>query len=77
MLFLWITSRKKLHRFAQAVFFIHYVSHLIRDEVAAAEAVSQLILQRDCECFCELLFILTARRARCTFTKSRKAVMLL
>lgn len=69
LLYLWVTSRKKLHRFAQASFFVHYVSHLIRDEIAAAEAGKstdlQAILQDIVDAVAGCFSILTARRARC------------
>src|SRR5688572_15363408 len=33
--YLYVTNRKKLHRYAQAVFYIHYINHIIRDELAS------------------------------------------
>jgi hypothetical protein len=69
LLYLWVTSRKKLHRYAQASFFVHYVSHLIRDEVAAFEAGStpdpKAILQDIVDAVASCFSVLTARRARC------------
>jgi hypothetical protein len=76
ILYLWITSRKKLHRFAQAAFFIHYVNHLIRDEVAAAEAGKQVelkaLLQDVVDAVAGCFSILTARRARCSIHEIRE-----
>jgi hypothetical protein len=73
--YLWVTARKKLHRFAQASFFVHYVSHLIRDEIAAAEAGKPIdpraMLQDIVNAVAGCFSILSARRARCCIKEIR------
>ncbi|WP_431203294.1 hypothetical protein ACQ86E_31685 [Bradyrhizobium betae] len=69
IVYLYVTARKKRHRFAQATIFVHYVSHIIRDEVAASEAGKptdpQAILQDVVDAVATCFSILSARRARC------------
>jgi hypothetical protein len=68
--YLYVTNRKKLHRYAQAVFYLHFINHTIRDQVAAMqygkpinfEELMQDVVDATANCFS----ILTARQCRCS-----------
>jgi hypothetical protein len=68
IVYIYVTTRKKLHRYAQCVFFSHYVNHCIRDEIASMEAgqrvelreLMQDIVDATANCFS----LLTAKRCR-------------
>jgi hypothetical protein len=67
--YILITNFKKLHRFAQAIFYLHYINHIVRDEVASMEAgdpidlreVLQDIVDATANCFS----LLSGKRCRC------------
>jgi hypothetical protein len=69
LIYLYVTSRKKLHRYAQATFFVHYVNHIIRDQIASLEAGKKSdlkeLLQDIVDAVANCYSILTARRCRC------------
>jgi hypothetical protein len=75
LLYIYITSRKKLHRYAQATYFVHYVNHIIRDQIALMEAgkpgdipaILQDIVNAVANCFS----ILTGKRCRCCIQEIR------
>jgi hypothetical protein len=75
LLYIYFTSRRKLHRYAQSTYFVHYVNHIIRDQVAAMEAgksgdipeILQDIVNAVANCFS----ILTAKRCRCCIQEIR------
>jgi hypothetical protein len=67
--YLFVTSKKKLHRYAQSVFFMHYINHVVRDEIASMEtgqaASVEAILQDIVNAVANCFSILTGRRCRC------------
>ena len=75
LLYIYFTSRRKLHRYAQSTYFVHYINHIIRDQVAAMEAgksgditeILQDIVNAAANCFS----ILTGKRCRCCIQEIR------
>jgi hypothetical protein len=67
--YLYVTSRKKLHRYAQAVFYLHYVVHSVRDEIASMEAGQavdlQELIQDIVDATSNCFSLLSGKRCRC------------
>jgi hypothetical protein len=70
ILYLYFTSRRKLHRYAQAVFYIHYINHIIRDQIAGMEAGKAIdlmdLLQNIVNATADCFSLLTGKRCRCS-----------
>ncbi|HMG81026.1 MAG TPA: hypothetical protein VK591_20245 [Xanthobacteraceae bacterium] len=64
-----VISFKKLHRFAQAVFYIHYINHIVRDEIASMEAGEPIdlkeVLQDIVDAAANCFSLLSGKRCRC------------
>lgn len=70
LLHTYARDRRKLHRYAQAVFYIHYVNHIIRDSLAHAKEdnfkLSQETLQLTVNAIANCFSILTGKQCRCS-----------
>lgn len=69
ILWIYVTSIRKLHRYSQAVFYIHYINHVVRDQVAAIEAGQSAdlreLLHEIVDATAQCYSVLTAKRCRC------------
>jgi hypothetical protein len=69
IIYVFVTSKKKLHRYAQAVYYLHYTNHLIRDEIAGMDtgksATTDAVLQDIVDALANCFSIITGRRCRC------------
>jgi hypothetical protein len=70
LLYLYFTSRRKLHRYAQSTYFVHYINHIIRDQIATMEAgksaeISEEVLKDIVNAVANCFSILTGKRCRC------------
>jgi hypothetical protein len=69
------STRRKLHRYAQAIFYLHYINHILRDHVAQVargkspqlDALLEDIVDATAHCFS----VLIGRRCRCTMKEVR------
>ncbi len=66
--YIYVISRRKLHRYAQAVLYLHYINHIIRDHQASRKftkddlhEIMQEIVDATAHCFS----LLTGKRCRC------------
>lgn len=70
LLYIYFTSRRKLHRYAQSTYFVHYVNHVIRDQIATMEAEKSSeipldLLENIVDAVANCFSILTGKRCRC------------
>lgn len=67
--YLYVTNYKKLHRYAQSVFYVHYIVHSVRDEIASMEAGQRVdleeLIQDIVDATSNCFSLLTAKRCRC------------
>jgi hypothetical protein len=68
--YILVTNFKKLHRYAQAVFYVHYINHVVRDGLASIEAGRPINLRELTEDICDAtancFSVLSGKRCRCT-----------
>jgi hypothetical protein len=70
LLYVYVTSRRKLHRYAQSTYFVHYINHIIRDQIAAIEAgksakIPEVLLKDIVDAVANCFSILVGKRCRC------------
>jgi hypothetical protein len=71
----YLRDKRKLHRYAQAILYIHYVNHIIRDQVACLtdrdrsgfdlKTTSRDIVNATANCFS----LLTSKKCRCSIVE--------
>lgn len=68
--YIFVTSWKKLHRYAQAVFYVHFINHIIRNEIGSLNHGKSInlaeVLQSIADATAECFAVLSARRCRCS-----------
>jgi len=47
ILFSWLRGRKKLGRYAQAIFYLHFINHIVRDHLAEARLAEKPTIPAD------------------------------
>ena len=75
IIYIYVMTRKKLHRYAQATYFMHYTNHVIRDQIASMEAGKEIVLRellQDIVDACANCFsLLGGKRCRCSIIEVR------
>jgi hypothetical protein len=70
-----LTSIRKPHRYAQSVFYVHYINHIVRDQIAALESGQaidpQELLREIVDATAQCFSILTSKRCRCCIQEVR------
>ena len=73
--FIFITHKKNLHRYAQAIFYMHFINHRVRDQMAILYSTGRIelnellqdVVDETANCFS----IITAKRCRCCIKEVR------
>jgi len=70
LLHTYFRDRRKLHRYAQAIYYVHYINHIIRNSIAHAKEgnfkLSKEIPQQSVDAISNCFSVLTGKQCRCS-----------